>query len=385
MTSSLRVPQGVRDRSLEHAHALAAHTARIAQTFELAGYDLIDTPPFELSEVIERGLGEAAKKAAFRAVDPTTGEVIAFRPDFTAQVARIVVARMSERPRPLRLRYQGRVLRAIDPHGRGLRQRDVFQAGIELYGVEEPWSDVEVLSTGVRAMPRIDVLDLGHAAIVSALMPPAASSSEVLAALAAKDASALETIAPALAPLVDLYGPIEVLDRARVVLASAPARVHAALDELSLLARALSARVPDLTISVDLGEQRGLGYYTGTFFHGYVRGAPDAVLLGGRYDGLLERYGRKEAAVGLAIDVDALARSMPARTARHGVVFAEVDPAQPLMTRELEACRARGERAVIVSRDRARAWALANGYRALVEMERDGTPAEHAVAGEADR
>jgi ATP phosphoribosyltransferase regulatory subunit len=383
VTSPLRVPQGVRDRSPEHARALAQHTSSIGRAFELAGYDLIDTPPFELSEVIERGLGEAAKKAAFRAVDPVTGEVIAFRPDFTAQVARIVVARMSERPRPLRLRYQGRVLRAVDPHGRGLRSRDVQQAGIELYGVAESWSDVEVLATGVRAIPRLDVLDLGHAAIVPALFP---DNAEVSDALAAKDAALLAKIAPPLAPLIDLFGPaLATIARARSVLSGAPDAVLAALSELETIARELSARVPSLPISVDLGEQRGLGYYTGVFFHGYVAGAADAILLGGRYDGLLARYGRTERAVGLAIDVDALAKSMPARTERRGVVYAEVDPAQPVMIKELEACRARGERAVIVSRDRAAAWAAANGYRALVEIARDGARIEHHVGDEADR
>lgn len=382
MSSPLRVPQGVRDRSPEHARTLAEHTTAIGRAFDLAGYDLIDTPPFELSEVIERGLGETAKRAAFRAVDPVTGEVVAFRPDFTAQVARIVVARMSERPRPLRLRYQGRVLRAIDAHGRGLRSRDVQQAGIELYGIAEPWSDVEVLSTGVRAVPRIDVLDLGHAAIVSSLMPDGVNG-EVAAALAAKDASLLERIAKPLAPLADLYGPLDTIARARRELAGAVDRVFTALDELEALARALIERVPALSVSVDLGELRGLGYYTGAFFHGYASGAADAVLLGGRYDELLARYGRAEPAVGLAIDIDALSKCTPLLSRRHGVVFAERDPARPVMMKELEACRARGERAVMVSSDRARSWAAANGYRALVEISRDGSPIERDVVDEA--
>jgi ATP phosphoribosyltransferase regulatory subunit len=388
VTSPVRVPQGVRDRSPEHARLLEDHVQAIARTFELSGYDLVETPPFELSEVIERGLGDAAKKAVFRAVDPVTGEVLALRPDFTAQVARIVVARMSERPRPLRLRYQGRVLRAIDPHGRGLKSRDVYQAGIELYGIAGPWADLEVLAAGVRAVSNVDrevVIDLGHAGIVDALLPEGADVAEIFAALAQKDAGRLSAIAPAVAPLVDLYGPPETLARARSVLASAPAGVLRALDELEAFARAAAAALPSVTISIDLGEQRGLGYYTGTFFHGYVARAPDAVLLGGRYDELLARYGRAEPAVGLAIDVDLLARGSIARAKRNGVVFAERDPASPIFQRELEARRAAGEQAAIVPAERAAAYAEANGYRAVVEISRDGAQVEREVSDDGSR
>lgn len=377
MSSALRVPQGVRDRSLQHARVLAEQSAAIGRAFDLAGYDVIDVPPFELLEVIERGLGEAAKRAVFRAVDPSTGEVVALRPDFTAQVARVVVARMSERPRPLRLRYQGRVLRSLDSRGRGLKARDVYQAGIELYGIKETWSDVEVLVTGARAV-RLDVLDLGHAAISEALLEhvEAEKKPEIFAALGDKDAARLEKLAPKLTVLLDLFGPLEsTLERAFRSLMGAPPRVFVALEELDAIGRAVAERA-GVAVSIDLSEQRGLGYYTGAFFHGYVAGAADAVLLGGRYDGLLARYGRAEPAVGLAIDVDALAKNAGNEAKKSGVVFGEADLDAPAMTLELEECRARGERAVMVPREQAHGFAIANGYRAVVELGRDGARIE---------
>src|SRR5262249_45922509 len=58
----------------------------------------------------------------------------------------------------------------------------------------------------------------------------------------------------------------------------------------------------------DLGEVRGLGYYTGIRFAGFVPGVGDAVLLGGRYDDLVARYGRSARATGFAIDVEAIAQ-----------------------------------------------------------------------------
>jgi ATP phosphoribosyltransferase regulatory subunit len=56
--------------------------------------------------------------------------------------------------------------------------------------------------------------------------------------------------------------------------------------------------------AVDLGEGRGLGYYTGITFAGYAPGAGSAVAAGGRYDGLLARFGRPGPAIGFAVDLE---------------------------------------------------------------------------------
>src|SRR5262249_48127120 len=146
------------------------------------------------------------------------------------------------------------------------------------------------------------------AQIVEALLAAETDADEpaVHAALSVKDASAIRRLAPSLEPLLELFGGIEILGRARRGLERAPAAVLAASDALEKVGLELSARMPDVALSFDLGEERGLGYYTGAFFHGYVPGAADAVLMGGRYDKLLARYGRSEPAVGLAIDVDAI-------------------------------------------------------------------------------
>ena len=57
-------------------------------------------------------------------------------------------------------------------------------------------------------------------------------------------------------------------------------------------------------VVVDLGEVRGLGYYTGITFAGYAPGAGSAVAAGGRYDALLARFGRPGPAIGFAVDLE---------------------------------------------------------------------------------
>jgi ATP phosphoribosyltransferase regulatory subunit len=383
----LRLPLGVCDHLPERARALDAHQRSIARAFELAGYDRVETPEFELLEVLERGLGDAIKSSLFRMVDPSTGEIVVLRPDFTAQVARMVVARLSERPRPLRLFYQGRVLRAADALGFGLKARDVHQAGAELIGEVAPWADVEILILATRALSHAGrhlTIDLGHAAIIESLAPRVEDGTEIRQALASKDAARIRRIAPPLEPLLDLYGGAETLTRARAALAGSPPRVLAAIDELERVAQELASLAPDLTVSFDLGEERGLGYYTGLFFHGYLPGASDAILVGGRYDGLLSKYGRGEAAVGLGIDVDALTSALPSPPQRSGYVFAERDMRSPAFARAAEEKRSAGERAVLVAAEHADAYARANGYRVIVEMT-DSSPIERAVRDGAER
>ena len=60
-------------------------------------------------------------------------------------------------------------------------------------------------------------------------------------------------------------------------------------------------------IRFDLGLVHQLDYYTGMVFRGYVEGAGAPVLSGGRYDNLMERFGRKAEATGFAVDADAVA------------------------------------------------------------------------------
>src|SRR5205085_12076722 len=80
-----------------------------------------------------------------------------------------------------------------------------------------------------------------------------------------------------------------------------------ARDAVERLAVVLAqARSLGAELEVDLGEVRGLGYYTGLVFNLYAAGAPRAVGGGGRYDGLLGKFGDPRPAVGFSLDLDAL-------------------------------------------------------------------------------
>src|SRR5207248_155561 len=238
-------PQGTQDLLFEAARRLRRCEAALAHLFEERGFAEVIPPALESAEVFALASphGEAG---ALRAVD-RHGHLLALRADFTAQVARIAATRLAG-VTPLRLYYRGSVVRE------GLAEtgtpRERLQAGCELVGVEGPEADAEML-------------DL------------AAHSLRILG---------LSGSSPRLA--VGTVGYFSALERLSKVLAGA---------------RAASAE-----LEVDLGEVRGLGYYTGLVFNLYAAGAPRAVGGGGRYDGLLGKFGDPRPAVGFSLDLDAL-------------------------------------------------------------------------------
>src|SRR5581483_7148545 len=94
----------------------------------------------------------------------------------------------------------------------------------------------------------------------------------------------------------------ELLSRAEALAPSAEA-----LEALRRITAALAAaRSLGAELEVDLGEVRGLGYYTGIVFNLYAHGSPRPVGGGGRYDTLLGRFGDPRPAVGFSLDLDAL-------------------------------------------------------------------------------
>ena len=144
-----------------------------------------------------------------------------------------------------------------------------------------------------------------------------------------------------------MYGGPEVLARARSLVEDPTAR--AAVDELELLCRRLGELGPAPRLSIDLGEVRGFDYYTGTRFALYAEGAGGALASGGRYDGLVARYGRPARAAGFALDVDRTAellklRGVPAPRQTGGVLVAGDPVAAARAAAEL---RAQGERAIL--------------------------------------
>jgi ATP phosphoribosyltransferase regulatory subunit len=110
----------------------------------------------------------------------------------------------------------------------------------------------------------------------------------------------------ALERLTTLAGGPDVLDQAATAVASSPAASQA-VSELGAVSEALTAAGLGGRVAFDLGEVRGLDYYTGLVFRVFAPGLGFEVGGGGRYDALLARFGRPLPAVGFMLGLDRVA------------------------------------------------------------------------------
>jgi ATP phosphoribosyltransferase regulatory subunit len=245
--------------------------------------------------------------------------VVALRADFTSSIARVVATRLADAPLPIRLAYAGKVYRQ-EPEG-GARRRETFQMGAELVGDPSAAGDVEMLRLVIDTLRSLEIrefqINLGDVRYILSLLAGlrAQDAERLRAVIDRRDRSALaaaarelgvpELTARALAELPELIGRgTDVLDRASALVTNDDAA--AAIARL----REIDALLPESDrrhVVYDLGEIRGLGYYSGIRFELFVAGVGRAVGSGGRYDGLLALYGAANPAVGFALETDMLA------------------------------------------------------------------------------
>jgi ATP phosphoribosyltransferase regulatory subunit len=323
--TTLRLPAGMRDFAPEAAAARRRIAERSLAVFDRWGFARVITPVFEYEDVLALGLGKAGRAAAIRFVEPSSGQVVALPPDITPQIARLIATRFRDEVGPIRLAYEGTVVR-LDQRARS--QREIIQAGVEMAGVPGPRGDAEIIAVAAATLEAIGfpevTIDLGHLGltreVLDALELDETARERVRERIAKRDRAGLaEALRSARGPkavvefaarLPSLGGPPSVLAEAIALAPARPAGIRAALLQLQAVLSELERHHVPARLHVDLAEVRGWDYYTGMRLQGYVHGAPEAILQGGRYDTLLERYGRPSPAVGFAIDVEATAGAL---------------------------------------------------------------------------
>ena len=306
------IPPGTRDVLPEEMRQLRALKARLLDVFEGRGYGEVATPALEYDEVLARG-GGRAHNAAYRFFDEG-GELLALRSEMTVPIARLVATRYAQAEAPHRFCYIAGVYRAVSPQ-RG-EMREFLQAGVELIGAPAAAGTLEVIEVLEAALDAAGlgsaVIGVGDADLYRDLLEelglgPGARE-PVLARLAAHDLVGLEqelaeagvpsdAIAACLA-LAQLRGGPEVLERAREHELEAVARAAARLADVSA---ALGSEARGHRVQFDFGLMRDLSYYNGVIFEVYDPAVGHVLGGGGRYDGLMRRFGLDLSATGFAL------------------------------------------------------------------------------------
>jgi ATP phosphoribosyltransferase regulatory subunit len=281
------------------------------------GYRHVITPMVESTHVLELGIGAEQRRRLFKFAD-ARGEVIALVGERTVPVARLVAGKLRGAPLPMRLCYAGPVLSTDD--GRLHQRRETYQAGAELVGASGTVADAEVIALAARCLEASGVrryqVDVGHAeffhGIIEAVKLPDEVKAAVRDALAARDFVALESLLEKtplrsaehelLLRFPALRGGAEILKAAGGLVRNR--RSERALGELAEVQQLLVAHGLGEVVSLDLGAIRDFDYYTGITFEAYGPELGRPVAQGGRYDGLLERFGRPAPATGFVVQLD---------------------------------------------------------------------------------
>ncbi|HBG47028.1 MAG TPA: ATP phosphoribosyltransferase regulatory subunit [Deltaproteobacteria bacterium] len=328
---TISLPQGVRDILPEEAERIGAVESGILSVFSKYGFRKIITPLLEYVDVLSLGVGGDLRDRVIKFIDPSTGRVIAIRPDITPQIARVVATRMRDHALPLKLCYNENVIRYIEP--RDGKSSEVLQIGAEhISAGASPEADAHMIIMAVEALGaaglkdfKIDIGDVGFLRNILASHFDEGLRKTVQGMLEKKDSSGLtsflngmDSIKPEekelLINLTTFYGEEEVIEKAASLTKDKAAL--ASLEYLSKVIEIIAAKGLKEWITIDLGEVRGFDYYTGIIFEGFASGIGKPILSGGRYDNLLERYGYPCAATGFAFDVEHLAAAIGMRSGR---------------------------------------------------------------------
>lgn len=306
------------------ADLLPPDAAREARAIDIAierfaafGYERVKPPLVEFEESLLGGPGAALASQTFRLMDPVSQRMMGVRPDMTVQVARIAVTRLKHEPRPLRLSYGGNVIRV---RGKALKpERQFAQVGTELIGVDTAEADAEAILLAVDALRAIGVSDLTVdlnlptlvAAVAAGLKIDADRLARLRRALDRKDetavAKALEEkkVSDLFVGLLRSGGPVTA-GLAQLAKLKLPAAGAAEAQRLAEVVRLVRAADPDLALTVDPVEYRGLEYQTGVSFTVFAQKGREELARGGRYSAGYPEDGLAESSTGFTLYMSAV-------------------------------------------------------------------------------
>ena len=287
-------------------------TFRLRALYEQAGYRKYRASRFEeyaLYQEYQRFLPDA-QVITFTDLD---GKLRAIKPDVTLSIAKTAQPAAGECKR---FYYNEEVCR---PSRESHTFQTIHQMGLESMGAVDADEQAAVVRLALQSLAALDVptvLEISHMGyLLDALHDPAEARAKLLDFLRAKNAHELrtaalaagldESAAAALPGLLDLHGPLgATLTAARAACRCETQR--AALEELQALQNALGEAGRGTRLDLSMADE--MEYYNGLVFTGYVAGIPRAVLKGGRYDYLMQRFTPGANAIGFAIYLDELER-----------------------------------------------------------------------------
>jgi histidyl-tRNA synthetase len=304
----IQAPKGVSEYVPPQSRKFESVREALLKPARNAGYELIELPVFEDTELFTRGVGESTDVVSkeMYTFEDRGGRSITLRPEGTAGVMRAVIEHGLDRGQlPAKLYYSGAFFRAERPQAG--RYRQFYQVGIEAIGIQDSALDAEVIaiadagfkSIGLKKY-RLEITSLGDAQSRAKHRVDLVSYIEKLE---------LDDATKKRAEI----NPLRLFDDKREEVKKQMNKAPLLLDYLSEESRkdfeSVQKHLKALGVEFTINPRmvRGLDYYTGTTFE-FVHellGAQSGIGGGGRYDGLMSELGGQElSGIGFGLGID---------------------------------------------------------------------------------
>ena len=319
MEQKMHTPEGVRDIYNRECETKLAIQKKLSTVLHLYGYQDIQTPTFEYDDVFRKEIGSTSTKELYRFFD-REGNILTLRPDITPSVARAAATLFETEDFPIRLCYAGNTFTNHTSYQGRLKENT--QLGAELIGLDSIEADAEMLAMVVDGLKRTGLkefqVNIGHVDFIQSLLEATGLEDDEMDEIRTlinnrnyfgveeilDNRSVKESVKEAFHILPELMGGPEILESAARIAPSAEARL--AVTRLQQIYKLLRLYKAEDHVTFDLSMSGSYGYYTGIIFRAYTYGTGDAVVRGGRYDHLLEKFGKSTPSIGFAIIIDEL-------------------------------------------------------------------------------
>ena len=319
----LHTPEGVRDIYGKEFERKLLVEEKLRVVIGSYGYEAIQTPTFEFFDVFSKEIGTTPSKELYKFFDKE-GNTLVLRPDFTPSIARCAAKYFMEDQYPLRFCYVGNTF--TNTSNLQGKLKEVTQMGAELINDDSVEADAELISMVIEALKNTGLekfqVSIGQVEYFKGLCEEAGldaeTENELREYISGKNYFAAQELLSErnvkdsyreiLLKVADIFGEMNSLSEAKKLVTNE--RSIRAIERLEQLREVLKLYGVDQYVSFDLGMLSKYHYYTGIIFKAYTYGIGNALVKGGRYDNLLNQFGKDAPAVGFVIVIDDLLEAL---------------------------------------------------------------------------
>lgn len=292
----------------------------ITERFSKWGYSEVSTPIVEYYKTFNHKTQDLKEEEMYKFFD-SRGRILVLRPDMTVPVARLVNTKLKDMKLPLKLFYNAEVFRVHESFEG--KRNEYLDCGIELIGASGEKTDLEVLVTALEVLKALDTkkefkLEIGNVNILKSALKDMNLSidnqNKVIELINKKSLTSLgeylddieirKEYKEFLNKFPWLFGGYEMIKKAKGLAFNEDMKKN--IEYLENLYLNLQKLGYEKYLSVDISMVPRVNYYSGIIFKGYVKEIGSTVIRGGRYDNLLESFGKSIPAIGFSVDVNLL-------------------------------------------------------------------------------